>query len=90
MPMASASRQDGRRGPAVGLGRVGGAPRGAATTFRVEDGQPFQRIGPAQVGLPLKRGDLTATDDGEATFANLMRHEAQTAFNLEAGSPPAA
>lgn len=35
------------------------------TTFGVEDGDQFQQIGPADVGLPLKRGDLTAATDME-------------------------
>ncbi|MER8912064.1 condensation domain-containing protein [Mesorhizobium sp. M0854] len=43
------------------------------TTFGVEDGEPFQQIGPADVGLPLKRDDLTAVADVEATLADLMR-----------------
>ncbi|ESY79347.1 lysine 2,3-aminomutase [Mesorhizobium sp. LNHC221B00] len=55
------------------------------TTFGVEAGEPFQRIGPADVSLPLKRDDLTAAADVEATLAELMRHEAQAAFDLEAG-----
>nr|WP_172352441.1 condensation domain-containing protein [Mesorhizobium sp. NZP2298] len=55
------------------------------TTFGVENGEPFQRIGPVRVGLPLKRDDLTAAADVEATLADLMRHEAETAFDLEAG-----
>lgn len=54
------------------------------TTFGVEDGEPFQRIGRADVGLPLKRDDLT-TADVEVMLADLVRHEAQDAFNLEAG-----
>ncbi|MER8912128.1 condensation domain-containing protein, partial [Mesorhizobium sp. M0854] len=45
------------------------------------------QIGPADVGLPLKRDDLTAVADVEATLADLMRHEAQAAFDLEAGPP---
>ncbi|MER9191577.1 condensation domain-containing protein [Mesorhizobium australicum] len=53
------------------------------TTFGVEDGEPFQRIGPAHVCLPLKRDNLTAAADVETTLADLTRHEAQAAFNLE-------
>ncbi|UVK35765.1 hypothetical protein LHFGNBLO_005961 (plasmid) [Mesorhizobium sp. AR10] len=55
------------------------------TSFGVEDGEPFQRIGPADVGLPLKRDDLTAAADVGATVVDLMRHGAQAAFDLEAG-----
>ncbi|MER8428636.1 hypothetical protein [Mesorhizobium sp. M1403] len=49
-------------------------------------GELFQRIGPADVRLPLKRVDLTAAADMEATLAELMRHEARAAFDLEAGT----
>ncbi|MER9019520.1 condensation domain-containing protein [Mesorhizobium sp. M0898] len=55
------------------------------TTFGVDDGEPFQRIGPADVGLPLKRDDLTAAADAEAILAELMRYEEQAGFDLEAG-----
>ncbi|WP_292506055.1 condensation domain-containing protein [Mesorhizobium sp.] len=54
------------------------------TTFGVQDGEPFQRIGPAKVGLPLKRNDLTAAD-AEPALSELIRHEAKAAFNLEVG-----
>ncbi|MGX9181935.1 condensation domain-containing protein [Mesorhizobium sp. BHbdii] len=54
------------------------------TTFGMEDGEPFQRIGPANVSLPLKRDDLTAAADVETTLGDLMRLEAQAAFDLEA------
>ncbi|TIP00453.1 MAG: hypothetical protein E5X72_29930 [Mesorhizobium sp.] len=53
--------------------------------FRVEDGEPFQRISPADVGLPLKRDDMMPAADVEVTLADIMRHEAQRAFNLELG-----
>ncbi|WP_171903251.1 condensation domain-containing protein [Mesorhizobium sp. SEMIA 3007] len=55
------------------------------TTFGVEDGEPFQRIGPADIGLPLKRDDLTAAADVEAALAELMPFEGQAVFDLEAG-----
>ncbi|MER8556963.1 condensation domain-containing protein [Mesorhizobium sp. M1217] len=55
------------------------------TTIGVEAGEPFQRIRPADVGLPLKRDDLTAAADVEGTLAELMRHDAHAAFDLEAG-----
>ncbi|MER9896441.1 condensation domain-containing protein, partial [Mesorhizobium sp. M0119] len=55
------------------------------TTFGAEDGEPFQRLGPANVGVPLKRDDPTAAADVEATLAELMRHEAQVTFDVEAG-----
>ncbi|WP_353642617.1 condensation domain-containing protein [Mesorhizobium sp. WSM2239] len=55
------------------------------TTFGMKDGEPFQRIGPARVGRPLKRDDLTAATDVEATLSDLMRHEAQAVFDLEIG-----
>ncbi|MER9197180.1 condensation domain-containing protein [Mesorhizobium australicum] len=55
------------------------------TTFGVEDGEPFQRIGPAGIGLPLKRHDLTAAADVEAALAELMSLEGQAVFDLEAG-----
>ncbi|ESW77822.1 condensation domain-containing protein [Mesorhizobium sp. C280B] len=42
------------------------------TAFGVEDGEPFQRIGPADVGLPLKRDDLTAAADVEAVRGSLI------------------
>lgn len=54
------------------------------TTFGVEDGEPFERIGPADVGQPLKRDDLRTTDM-EATVGDLMHHDAQATFDLEAG-----
>ncbi|RVC90727.1 hypothetical protein EN739_32505, partial [Mesorhizobium sp. M2A.F.Ca.ET.017.03.2.1] len=57
------------------------------TTFGVEDGEPFQRFGPADIGLPLKRDDLTTVADVEATLAELMRFEGQAVFDLEAGPP---
>ncbi|MES0151784.1 condensation domain-containing protein [Mesorhizobium sp. M0012] len=56
------------------------------TIFGIEDGEPFQQIGPADVGLPVKRDDLTAADV-EATLADLMRHEAHATFDLEVESP---
>lgn len=55
------------------------------TTFGVEDGEPFQRFGPADIGLPLKRDDLTVAAAVEATLAELMRFEGQAVFDLEAG-----
>ncbi|MER9052327.1 condensation domain-containing protein [Mesorhizobium sp. M0923] len=55
------------------------------TTFEVEDGEPFQRIGPAHVGLALKRDDLTTAADEETALADLILHEAQAALNLEGG-----
>ncbi|PBB51821.1 MULTISPECIES: condensation domain-containing protein [Mesorhizobium] len=54
-------------------------------TFGMEDGEPYQRIGLADVGLPPKQDDLTVAADVEATLADLMCHEAQAAFDLEAG-----
>lgn len=54
------------------------------TSFGMEDGEPFQQIGPADVGLPLKRDDLTAAADVEATLSELVRHEGQAAFHMEA------
>lgn len=54
------------------------------TTFGVDDGEPFQRIGSADVGLPLKKDNLTAADV-EAALAELMSHEAQATFDLDAG-----
>ncbi|MES0033286.1 condensation domain-containing protein [Mesorhizobium sp. M0040] len=48
--------------------------------------EPFQPIGPADVGLPLKRDDR-APADVEAKLAELTRHEARAAFDLEAGLP---
>ncbi|MER8874827.1 hypothetical protein NKI04_34315 [Mesorhizobium sp. M0814] len=56
-------------------------------TFGVEDCEPFQRIGPADVRLPLKRDDLRAVADMEATLADLMRDEAQAAFDRVSCSP---
>ncbi|WP_245478493.1 condensation domain-containing protein, partial [Mesorhizobium sp. M4B.F.Ca.ET.049.02.1.2] len=55
------------------------------TTFGVEDGEPFQRFGPVDIGLPLKRDDLAAVADVEAILAELMRFEGQAVFDLEAG-----
>ncbi|TIP51013.1 MAG: hypothetical protein E5X77_03725 [Mesorhizobium sp.] len=55
------------------------------TTFGVEDGEPFQRIGQADIGLPLERDDLTAAADVEAALAELMPFEGQAVFDLEAG-----
>lgn len=57
------------------------------TTFGVEDGEPFQRIGPADIGLSLERDDLTVAADVDATLAELMRSEGQAVFDLEAGPP---
>nr|WP_165820400.1 condensation domain-containing protein [Microvirga sp. KLBC 81] len=57
------------------------------TSFGVDNGEPVQRIGSADVGLPMEQDDLTVAMDVEATFANLMRDEAQAAFDLEAGPP---
>nr|WP_170961544.1 MULTISPECIES: condensation domain-containing protein [Rhizobium] len=55
------------------------------TTFGVDDGRPFQRIGPSDVRLPLKRDDLTAAADVEATLAEFMSHEVQATFDLDSG-----
>lgn len=55
------------------------------TTFRMENGEPFQYIRPVNVGLPLKRDDLTAAADAKAALSKLILHEAQAAFDLEAG-----
>ncbi|TIS39158.1 condensation domain-containing protein [Mesorhizobium sp.] len=55
------------------------------TTFGVQDGEPFQRIGPADVGLPLKRNDLTAAADAEPALSELIRHQAQETFDLQVG-----
>lgn len=44
--------------------------------LRGGDGEPFQRIGSADVGRPLKRGDLTTAADVEATLTEPMRLEA--------------
>ncbi|MER8764309.1 condensation domain-containing protein [Mesorhizobium sp. M0968] len=54
------------------------------TSFGVKDGEPFQRIGPADIGLPLKRDDLVATDV-EGALAELMCFEGQAVFDLEDG-----
>ncbi|MER9001960.1 condensation domain-containing protein [Mesorhizobium australicum] len=69
------------------LSRLVASHEGLRTPFAVEDGEPFHRIGPADVGLPLKRDDLTAAVDLEATLAELIRNGAQAAFDLEAGRP---
>ncbi|RWL92184.1 MAG: hypothetical protein EOR68_27060 [Mesorhizobium sp.] len=55
------------------------------TTFGVVGREPFQRIAPGNVGLPLKRDDLKAVVNVEATLAERMWHEAQAEFDLEAG-----
>ncbi|WP_095090410.1 condensation domain-containing protein [Mesorhizobium sophorae] len=55
------------------------------TALGVEDDEPFQRVGLANVTLPLKRDDLSTAADVEATLAELMSHEAHAAFELEAG-----
>lgn len=56
------------------------------TTFVVEDCER-QRIGPADVGLPLKRDDLTAAARVEATLGDLMYHEAQAALGGRTTDP---
>ncbi|MDX8522781.1 condensation domain-containing protein [Mesorhizobium dulcispinae] len=55
------------------------------TTFGMEDGEPFQQIGRVDVGLPLKRDDLAAAADVEATLSELVRHEGQAKFYIETG-----
>ncbi|CDM60193.1 condensation domain-containing protein [Rhizobium favelukesii] len=55
------------------------------TTIGVDGGKPFQRVGPADVGLPLKHDDVTLRVDGEAALAILISNEAQAPFDLEAG-----
>ncbi|OWK25401.1 hypothetical protein AJ87_10465 [Rhizobium yanglingense] len=39
------------------------------TTIVAEDDEPFQRVGPADVGLPLKQVDVTLGAPAEATLA---------------------
>ncbi|WP_147377822.1 condensation domain-containing protein [Mesorhizobium waimense] len=56
------------------------------TIFGMQGGEPFQRIGPADFGLSVKRDDLTAAD-GETTLADLLRNEADAAFDLEVEPP---
>lgn len=54
------------------------------TTFAVDDGESFQRIGPAAVGLRATRDDLTAAAGVEAPLVEFMSHEAQATFDLTA------
>ncbi|MEX2746247.1 condensation domain-containing protein [Rhizobium mongolense] len=54
------------------------------TTFGLDHGEPFQRIGSAEAGLTLKQDDLTAADV-KTTLADLMSPEAQATFDLDAG-----
>ncbi|RWP55361.1 condensation domain-containing protein [Mesorhizobium sp.] len=55
------------------------------TTFRANDGEPFQEIGQPYVCVPLQRDDLTAAADAEGALAKLTRDEAKAVFDLEAG-----
>ncbi|PCK76935.1 hypothetical protein CPT34_32775 [Rhizobium sophoriradicis] len=55
------------------------------TTFGVDDGEPFQPIWPADVGLMMKRDDLMAAADVEATLSEFISHEAQATFDLDSG-----
>ncbi|MGX5832423.1 hypothetical protein [Mesorhizobium sp. 43Arga] len=53
------------------------------TSFRVEEGEPFQPIRTADVGLLLQRNDPRVAVDVETTLADLMCLEAQEAFDLK-------
>ncbi|MFA1676786.1 condensation domain-containing protein [Rhizobium mongolense] len=55
------------------------------TTIGVDGDEPFQRVGPANVGLALKQDDVILGADVEATLAMLISNEAQTPFDIEAG-----
>ena len=55
------------------------------TTFVSVDGEPMQRIGPAERGFGLRRQDLSGTADAEAALEALAAEEASAPFDLEAG-----
>ncbi|WP_244541520.1 condensation domain-containing protein [Rhizobium tibeticum] len=55
------------------------------TTIGVDGDEPFQRVGPAGVGLPLKHDDVTLAADANATLAMLISNEAQAQFDVEVG-----
>lgn len=55
------------------------------TTFGVDQGEPFQRIAPADLGMPMNTGDVPAATEGEGKLAELMSREAQVMFDLDAG-----
>ena len=55
------------------------------TSFYTLDGEPFQRIGPEDVGFCLRRDDLRGQSDDQEGLARHMRDEATASFDLEQG-----
>ncbi|MET4121710.1 KamA family protein [Bradyrhizobium sp. JR1.5] len=80
-----ASRRAGRACPAVALGALVARHQILRTTFGMDDGEPFHQIGLADVGLALKRGDLSAARDAETALSELACHEAQARIVWQTG-----
>src|SRR3569833_1334377 len=57
------------------------------TRFQTRQGEAFQLIEPASIGLPLRYDDFGALPDAEARLAERVAHDLETPFDLEA-SPP--
>ncbi len=55
------------------------------TSFVSVDGEPVQRIGPADVGFPLVRDDMQDAPDVDATIATLLESDASAPFDLGEG-----
>ena len=55
------------------------------TTFAVVGEQPVQRIGRAEQGLSLRVHDLRGRSEADRELQELVREEAQEAFDLQAG-----
>src|SRR6185295_13831919 len=55
------------------------------TTFVEVDGQPVQRIAPADAGFHLLQHDLTVPADDEPDLRPLLAEEATEPFDLERG-----
>ncbi|TYL72420.1 condensation domain-containing protein [Bradyrhizobium cytisi] len=53
------------------------------TTFGAQDGEPFQKIGPAHTGLRLRRDHLAGAADLEAALSELVSREVEVPFDLE-------
>ena len=67
------------------LDRIVARHEGLRTTFGAIDGQPVQRIAPADVGFALTGHDLRGVVDIEAELKRLAAAEAAAPFDLERG-----
>jgi len=55
------------------------------TTFKLLDGEPAQRIGPADCGFTLKDHDLSGQPDAQGALQRLMDEEVKSRFDFENG-----